>query len=263
MAHFEKYTLAQSYMELDHDRRGHTNKRDHIDKTKAGLNYNLADHGCDPWQFLKDKIDMSKKTGGRFNSRSVSLVSCIITLPKTYEGDPLEFFETAKEFLDMHFGAENVASAWVHNDEPESMPHLHYKVCPIIDNDKGAKQFNAKHLVNRTYLQSFHNELQDYMCGRLGFDIDILNGACTEGALTVPQLKKQQEKYDKLCAEYKSLVGSYNALVGDYKALYRQVKTLKDTIARLEKKLEQYAHIADDVLDDTPKKAKGHDDREW
>ena len=263
MAHFEKYTLAQSYMELDHDRRGHTNKRDHIDKTKAGLNYNLADHGCDPWQFLKDKIDMSKKTGGRFNSRSVSLVSCIITLPKTYEGDPLEFFETAKEFLDMHFGAENVASAWVHNDEPESMPHLHYKVCPIIDNDKGAKQFNAKHLVNRTYLQSFHNELQDYMCGRLGFDIDILNGACTEGALTVPQLKKQQEKYDKLCDEYKSLVGSYNALVGDYKALYRQVKTLKDTIARLEKKLEQYAHIADDVLDDTPKKAKGHDDREW
>lgn len=262
MAHFKKYTQVQTYSILDHDRRGHTEKRDHIDKTKTCNNYNLAEHSQDPYGFVKDKIDMSKKSGGRVNSRTVSLVSCIVTMPTTYDGDPREFFETVKEFLDMHFGADNCASAWVHVDEASQ--HLHYCVCPIEKKENGVLQFNAKKQLNRQYLETFHTELQDYCESRLGRSVEILNGATTDGNLTTKQLKKQQQKTNKLREEYDTLIDDYNNLVDDYNDLIEQVSTLRNTVARLESKLKQYSHIADDILDDQPSRiTHENDEPEW
>lgn len=254
MAHFEKFTQSATFAQFKHDKRDGT-KDDHIDPSRTSLNYNLGPE-CDPWRFVKDKIAMSKSSGGRVNTRTVATVSCIVTLPKDFDGDVGLFFEAAKEFLDSKFGADNCASCWVHLDEAQ--PHMHWRGCPILETVKTDEhghattvhQFNAKKVVSRSMLRKFHKELDDHLAGVFGYSVGIINGATTEGALTVPQLKKQQEKTDKLREEYDALVGDYNALVGDYNALCKQVKFLKDIIARLESKLKQYAHIADEVLAD-------------
>lgn len=254
MAHIEKFTQSGTFAQFKHDTRDDYTA-EHIDPSRTPLNYNIGPD-CDPWKFVKDKILMSKNSGGRVNTRTVATVSCIVTLPKDFDGDVGLFFETAKEFLDSKFGADNCASCWVHFDEQQ--PHMHWRGCPILEtvktdehgHTKTVQQFNAKKVVNRSMLQKFHKELDDHLAGVFGYSVGVVNGVCTEGALTVPQLKKQQAKTDKLREEYAKLVGDYNALVGDYRALCKQVKTLRDTVARLEQKLKEYAHIADDILAD-------------
>ncbi len=252
MAHIEKFTQSATFAQIKHDKRDGT-KDDHIDPSRTPLNYNMGPE-CDPWQLVKDNIAMSKESGGRVNTRTVATVSCIVTLPKDFAGDVGLFFETAKEFLDQKLG--RCVSCWVHFDEAQ--PHIHWRGCPIVETVKTDEQghsttvhqFNAKKIVTRSMLRTFHKELDDHLASVFGHSVGIINGATTHGNVTVPQLKKQQEKTDKLREEYDTLVGDYNALVGDYNALCKQVKFLKDTIARLESKLKQYAHIADEVLAD-------------
>lgn len=249
MAHIEKFTQAQTVQMLNHDERKFIPKKDdkHIDHTMSECNYNLAPQH-DPWQFVKEKIAMSKKSGGRVNSRTVSCVSCVVTLPKGFKGDVGLFFETAKKCLDEHFGAHNVISAWVHMDE--SQPHLHYKVVPIVfDKETGKHTFNAKKLVTRAFLKQLHPRLSKAMQSAFGYDVGIENGHTKKGNLTVPQLREQQKDFEQLVDEFNALVDEFNDLVDEVESLKAQrdelIKKVNDYTKRL------YAQeFSNSVLDD-------------
>jgi len=261
MAHFEKYTVAQTRQEINHDRRRYTSKRDNIDASLTHKNYNLVKHNVDPWEFVKQKIDMSKKSGGRFNSRSVSCVSCVISLPADFQGDESLFFKVAKQHLDSVFGAENCISAWVHYDEPGARPHLHYKATPVLVNDAGVHQFNAKAIVSRSFLRRFHKDLESAMKRVFGRPVGIINGATKYGNLTVSQLKEQRALLVQLNKDYCSLLNEYNDLVDEYNKLLESVDNLKarhqdlvERVAGLKSKLEDLEalnhRVANSVLGD-------------
>ena len=245
MAHFEKYTKAGTWQVLEHDK--HTRDGEHIDKERTHLNYNLQPRS-DPWQFVKDKIDMSKKSGARFNSRSVALVSCVITLPKEYDGDPRQFFEECKKYLDKLFGADNCVSAWVHLDEPNAQPHLHYKCTPIM-RDGDRLQFNAKKLVSWSFLQRFHKDLDKHLTAVFGRSTGVLNGATSQGNQTVEQMKRLTEvkkeveatrkELDELQTQYDEEVDQYNDLVDQQDILLAKIEKLRAIASRLDKQIEE------------------------
>ena len=260
VAHFAKYTLAQTRQEINHDRRKYTAKRENVDSNLSHKNYNLAGHNVDPWQFVKDKIAMSKNSGGRFNSRSVAVVSCVVSLPADFVGNEHLFFETAKKHLDKVFGGENCVSAWVHYDEPGARPHLHYKATPVLQKNE-AYQFNAKAIVSRSFLSRFHNDLERSMVAVFGHTVGITNGATKNGNLTVPQLKYQREQFINLNKDYISLLDEYNGLVEEYNELLDNIDqlekkkiSLQSRCAELRKKLDdlivQNHRVADSVLSD-------------
>lgn len=236
MAHFEKFTKAGTWQVLEHDK--HTREGKHIDKSKTHLNYNLSDV-ADPWQYVKDHIAESIKAGNRFNTRSVALVSCVVTLPKDFVGDSKKFFEESKKYLDTIFGAENVVSCWVHVDETQ--PHMHYKVMPII---KDTKQFNAKKLMTRSFLKSFHPKMERHLSNVFGHRVGVVNGATTQGNQTIQQLKALTEVKDKLIATSNDLQNllkekdqtqlQVNLLKGVAVDLINQIEDLRQTVATLE-----------------------------
>lgn len=236
MAHFDKYTKAQTRQVLCHDGREYSDKREHIDKERTHLNYNLQPRS-DVWQFVKDKIDMSKKSGGRFNVRSIACASCVIPLPKGFAGDERLFFESAKAYLDSLFGADNCISAWVHKDERN--PHLHYKFCPVEEKENSVFQFNAKKLVSRSFLRQFHKNLEKHMSKVFGYPVGILNGATTMGNLTVEQLKNQQKETERLLAENEQLRQAHKELEQEYSELMESLTTLIDEVETKKEQLEE------------------------
>lgn len=243
MAHFEKFTKGGTWQVLEHD--AHTREGKHIDPTRTPLNYNLQDR-ADPWDFVKKQIKASKDSGARFNSRSVAMVSCIVTLPKDFQGDPKRFFEECKKYLDGVFGASNCISAWVHMDEAQ--PHLHYKATPIVK-DGDRLQFNAKKLINRTFLKSFHKDMDKALSEVFGHPVGIVNGATTKGNQTIEQLKalsdatarleEAQKDLDNLLDEYNEEAEAFNQLIDEEELLLAKIDKLKAVAARLE------AHIKD------------------
>ena len=261
MAHIEKMTFAAARQPINHDFRRYTSTRDHIDPSLSHKNYNLAP-AHDPWQFVKDKIDMSKKSGGRVNSRSVAVVSTVVTLPAEFKGDERLFFESVFKFLCGIFGAENVVSAVIHYDEPGARPHIHFKAVPLLfDADKGIYQLNAKKVVSRSFLRRFHKDMDDYLCAVFGYRVGILNGATKEGNLTVSQLKEQRAQIVELSKDYSSLVDEYDALVDEYNSLLDTIKRLEDKksdlslrVEVLKKRLDEITiinhRVANDILGD-------------
>lgn len=243
MAHFEKYTKAASWQVLEHDK--HTRDGEHIDKERTALNYNLCTVS-DPWQTVKNKLAESKQTGARINSRTVALVSCVITLPKDFKGNERQFFEECKKYLDKLFGAENCVSAVVHMDE--KTPHLHYKFCPIVKEGDVLK-FNAKTLISRNFLRSFHKDLEKHLAEIFKGPVGIVNGATSQGNQTIKQLKALSEvtarldsarkDLDNLLDEYNEEVDAFNKLLDEVDELQHRAKKLRDISQRLE------AHIKD------------------
>ncbi len=204
MAHIIKYNKSGTWHTIAHDRREHTQGRENIDKSLSYLNYNLCDKP--EFDYLQKRIDDVKNSGGMVRDNSVVLASVIVTLPKTFlDNETLQkqFFRSCKQFLDNDFGKENCVSCWIHLDEPNAQPHMHYKFTPIMKKRKKYKDgrekefstFDAKHILDRAYFQKFHIRLSEYIKDELGFDVDILTGETKEmGNKTVAELKKQKIK---------------------------------------------------------------------
>lgn len=204
MAHYSKYLQEGAFRLISHDKREHTHLQKHIKKDKSYLNYNLCMRENER-DYYKKRKEEALKTGSRFNKRSIAVLSCVITLPQDfpYKDDPekvKEFFKECVSFLHKIHGSENCLSAWVHLDE--SNPHLHYKTMPLVkQKNKDGKdiiQFNAKKILNRSYLKSFHKNLQKHLEEKFGFKVSILNGATTRGNITVPQLREQEKELSVL-----------------------------------------------------------------
>lgn len=206
MAHLEKCKANQVNGLCLHDSRackGHSNEE--IDVERSHLNYNLAEsiQPLNHNDFIKQRLSEVKC----IKRADVNIMaSWCVTLPKDYQGDERAFFESAFSFMADKYGAKNVISAYVHNDE--KTPHLHFKFMPIVE-DKGVEKVCFDKCVTRKDYKSFHKELKAHLENDLGIPCNILNGATENGNKTVQELKnkeltEQNQELERVNASYKA-----------------------------------------------------------
>lgn len=188
MAHCTKFVRAATGgMFIHFDRTtGHELSNQDIDSTRTELNYNLAsnDQPLHQSTFLRNRLS-EVETNGRKNQN----VMCdwIVTLPKNIkDNEEQHFFKETYDFLSSKYGRENVISAYVHKDE--TTPHMHFAFVPV---EKETNKLNAKAIINRNELRSFHAELSQYLNEKIGYECGILNGITHEngGNKSIIELK--------------------------------------------------------------------------
>ena len=192
MAHLEKFSRGTIGHALGHDCRqqddGVKRSNEMIDNSRTHLNYSLHPHSERPMDFINRRTSEV-----RCMKRDDVVVagSWVVTLPKEYKGDERRFFEETYRFLADRYGEKNVISAWVHNDE--TTPHLHFKFVPVVEGKKGEKVC-MKECCPRSDYQTFHTDLEAYLCEHLGISkeqLGVLNGATDNGNKTIQELKAQ------------------------------------------------------------------------
>lgn len=228
MAHFEKYRKGSAYNTIAHDRREEGYAEKNADRSRSHLNYNLCDVK-DEIERIEELLKIAKESGATIRDDTNVICSLIVTLPKDFpENEELrrQFFIGCYDFMCDEFGKENMISAWIHLDEAQ--PHIHIKFCPVREKIKKYKDgrektiysFDAKNCINRTYLRTFHNRLEDFLTDYLGFKPSILNGATKDGHKTINELKKESERLKKqkeyinkdawlIIAEQKKIINEY------------------------------------------------------
>lgn len=200
MAHIEKFTRTQVPGIANHIERktqNHSNKD--IDISKSHLNYS----------FLNDESNLNKRLQARLSTVSVLkrkdvnvVADWVVTLPESLVNRPEQeikrFFNSTHDFLVNRYGGlRNVVSSEVHMDE--TTPHLHFAFIPVIfDEKRQCERVNAKAIINRKELQSFHGDLDKHLKQTLPglYQNDILNGK-TLGLDSIKQIKLHNDIIQK------------------------------------------------------------------
>jgi archaellum component FlaC len=154
-------------MRRHYERQNENYSNENIDRTKTHLNYNLSP-GHDPQETIREAVAASEAVlGHRVRKDAVLMVDWVITAPKDLKpASQRMFFETSSDFLAERYGKDNVLGAWVHMDE--TTPHMHFAFMPRVEG-----RFNAKQVLTRTDLSSFHGDLSRVVQERLGYRVSI------------------------------------------------------------------------------------------
>lgn len=133
------------------------------DAKKRHLNYTVLGPGWDDLEGIHEAIEA--RTPTKYRKDAVRVIEYIVSAsPEWFYQNPdreREYFQTAAEWFKSEFGAENVVSAVVHNDE--SSPHMHLLVVPR-DESSGKPKLNAKVLFgNKGVLRRRQSEFSDAM----------------------------------------------------------------------------------------------------
>ena len=200
MANLKKFTKSACGHILQHFDRSaeNTSNKNCLDRSRSHLNYNLA-ADLQPLQ----QIDFLRKRCGEvqcLNRADVKvLASWIITAPKDLpEAEHKEFFTECYEFLKNRYGAQNVVSAWVHNDQ--ATPHIHFAFIPVVKATKKYKSGEVRkfekvcavEVLTRKELQEFHPALHAHLTRAMGHEVSVVNGrTAREGNKSIEEFKRQ------------------------------------------------------------------------
>ena len=188
MANYDKFTRQSLGKMLSHYDRTDDKPKEHIDRSRTHLNYNLAPSNEKQMDILEKRLGEVKVQ----KRADVNLLcSWVVTMPKTLpvEKEP-EFFRKTYEFLENKYGKDNVVSAFVHKDEVT--PHVHFAFIPVVEDKRNDRlKVSASECVTRLDLQKFHDELQNHLESELGCQVDIPNEATREGNKSVVELKRK------------------------------------------------------------------------
>lgn len=191
MAHIAKYKAASCGHMLAHYRRDASSfGRENIDPTRTKDNYTLglddrdgkvrALNGIEPnWATVEGRIEGVNKAAKASGKRAVRkdavvMADVVVTLPENVrKGDEGKFFGYTYWFLIQKLGKENMMGGFVHRDEvrKDGSPvrdHMHVPFTPILDG-----RFNYKKMCPRSFYQSMHKELGDYLEKRLGYRPEV------------------------------------------------------------------------------------------
>ena len=192
MAHIAKYKASSCGHMLAHYRRDRSSlERDNIDpeRIKNDLvvgHYTNKDgklvvgrveprEGEPNWGTVESRIERvnkAQKAAGKRATRkdAVVMADVVVTLPDNVrKGDEDRFFRLTYWYLSKKFGIENMMGGYVHKDEvlkdgTPARDHMHVPFTPILDG-----RFNYKKMCPRSFYQSMHKELGDYLEGRMGY----------------------------------------------------------------------------------------------
>lgn len=191
MAHLEKYKASSVGHMLAHYRRDPSSLgRENIDPARVEMDYTLAIdpadgmvkpmEGVEPnWATVEGRIERvnerAKAEGKRaVRKDAVVMADVVVTLPENVrKGDEGAFFGWTYCFLADRLGSGNMLGGFVHRDEVRAdgspvRDHMHAPFTPILDG-----RFNFKKMCPRTFYQSLHKELGDYLEQHLGYRPEI------------------------------------------------------------------------------------------
>ena len=204
MAHLEKYKASSVGHMLAHYRRDPSSLgRENIDPARVGMDYTLAVdpadgqvkpmEGVEPnWATVEGRIERvnerAKAEGKRaVRKDAVVMADVVVTLPENVrKGDEGAFFGWTYCFLADRIGSGNMLGGFVHRDEVRAdgspvRDHMHAAFTPILDG-----RFNFKKMCPRTFYQSLHKDLGDYLERHLGYrpEIELEDGKRAQKALS-------------------------------------------------------------------------------
>lgn len=192
MAHIAKYKATSVGHMLAHYRRDASSlERDNIDPSRVKNDLVVghytnkdgklvvgrvrAREGEPNWGTVErriERVNEAQKAAGKRATRkdAVVMADVVVTLPDNVRrGDEDRFFRLAYWYLSNKFGIDNMMGGYVHKDEvlkdgTPARDHMHVPFTPILDG-----RFNYKQMCPRSFYQSMHKELGDYLEGRMGY----------------------------------------------------------------------------------------------
>lgn len=119
-----------------------------------------------------ERVNEAQKAAGKRATRkdAVVMADVVVTLPDNVRrGDEDRFFRLTYWYLSKKFGIDNMMGGYVHKDEvlkdgTPARDHMHVPFTPILDG-----RFNYKKMCPRSFYQSMHKELGDYLEKRMGY----------------------------------------------------------------------------------------------
>lgn len=279
MAHIAKYKAASCGHMLAHYRRDESSLgRENIDPTRTKDNYTLglddrdgkvgAMDGIEPnWATVEGRIEGVNKAAKAAGKRAVRkdavvMADVVVTLPENVrKGDEFKFFGYTYWFLIQKLGKENMMGGFVHRDEvrKDGSPvrnHMHVPFTPILDG-----RFNYKKMCPRSFYQTMHGELGDYLEKRMGYrpevelgdetramrvyadksaDIDKVRGAVERGIVEPAEQQAAQavedaaQRVEEARAELDELRGAVNAEQARLESLRQGARAIERDVAELE-----------------------------
>ena len=192
MAHIAKYKAPSVGHMLAHYRRDASSlERDNIDPKRVGndmvvghytnkdgklvVGRVVAREGEPNWGTVErriERVNEAQKAAGKRATRkdAVVMADVVVTLPDNVrKGDEDRFFRLTYWYLSNKFGIDNMMGGFVHKDEvlkdgTPARDHMHVPFTPILDG-----RFNYKKMCPRSFYQSMHKELGDYLERRMGY----------------------------------------------------------------------------------------------
>lgn len=279
MAHIAKYKAASCGHMLAHYRRDESSLgRENIDPTRTKDNYTLglddrdgkvgAMDGIEPnWATVEGRIEGVNKAAKAAGKRAVRkdavvMADVVVTLPENVrKGDEFKFFGYTYWFLIQKLGKENMMGGFVHRDEvrKDGSPvrdHMHVPFTPILDG-----RFNYKKMCPRSFYQTMHGELGDYLEKRMGYrpevelgdetramrvyadksaDIDKVRGAVERGIVEPAEQQAAQavedaaQRVEEARAELDELRGAVSAERARLESLRQGARAAERDVAELE-----------------------------
>lgn len=202
MAHIAKYKATSVGHMLAHYRRDESSMgRENIDPTRVKNDMVVAHYknkdgklvvgrvvpreGTPNWETVQQRIERvneAQKAAGKRATRkdAVVMADVVVTLPDNVrKGDEDRFFRLTYWYLSNKFGIDNMMGGYVHKDEvlkdgTLARDHMHVPFTPILEG-----RFNYKKMCPRSFYQSMHKELGDYLERRLGYRPEVELGEDT------------------------------------------------------------------------------------
>lgn len=202
MAHIAKYKATSVGHMLAHYRRDESSMgRENIDPTRVKNDMVVAHYknkdgklvvgrvvpreGTPNWETVQQRIERvneAQKAAGKRATRkdAVVMADVVVTLPDNVrKGDEDRFFRLTYWYLSNKFGIDNMMGGYVHKDEvlkdgTPARDHIHVPFTPILEG-----RFNYKKMCPRSFYQSMHKELGDYLERRLGYRPEVELGEDT------------------------------------------------------------------------------------
>ena len=196
MAHIAKYKATSVGHMLAHYRRDASSmERDNIDPKRVKNDMVVGHYtnkdgrlvvgrvvpreGEPNWGTVERRIErvneVQKAAGKRATRKdAVVMADVVVTLPDNVrKGDEDRFFRLTYWYLSNKFGIDNMMGGFVHKDEvlkdgTPARDHMHVPFTPILDG-----RFNYKKMCPRSFYQSMHKELGDYLEKRLGYRPEV------------------------------------------------------------------------------------------
>lgn len=196
MAHIAKYKATSVGHMLAHYRRDASSlERDNIDPKRVKNDMVVAHYenkdgklvvgrvvpreGEPNWGTVErriERVNEAQKAAGKRATRkdAVVMADVVVTLPDNVrKGDEDRFFRLTYWYLSNKFGIDNMMGGYVHKDEvlkdgTPARDHMHVPFTPILEG-----RFNYKKMCPRSFYQSMHKELGDYLESRLGYRPEV------------------------------------------------------------------------------------------
>lgn len=278
MAHIAKYKATSVGHMLSHYRRDASSlERDNIDPKRTKDNM-VVDHytnkdgqlvvgrvvpreGEPNWGTVErriERVNEAQKAAGKRATRkdAVVMADVVVTLPENVrKGDEDRFFRLTYWYLSKKFGIDNMMGGHVHKDEvlkdgTPARDHMHVPFTPILDG-----RFNYKKMCPRSFYQSMHKELGDYLERSLGYRPEVELGEETRaqrvytdksvdidkvrGAVDRAVVRPAEDEAARIVAAAKEEAA---ALLSDAEAkkaeLAQQIEDRQGDLAKLDSQLE-------------------------